>query len=486
MNGSAKLRLTIAAAVLAPALAFSPARAVPGDADSAELGLYAGQGLLDDYGTFQPDDDLLYGGRLGAFLSPNWSFEFSYQQLSSENSLGAGLDITSYRGNILYNFLRGRRFRPFLTAGLGLESTEIAKVDSNDPGANVGAGLRWYYLQNFGLRFDARFVHTDLGAKIEESQGNVEATLGAVFGWGGGPPADGDGDGVRDRRDKCAGTPQGAVVDVRGCPLDGDGDGVWDGLDACPDTGAGCPVDERGCPLDTDLDGVIDCNDKCPGTPQGCAVDEQGCAKDEDGDGVCDGVDTCAGTAAKCPVDATGCPTDEDGDGVIDCEDKCRGTVKGCAVDATGCPQDEDGDGLCDGLDQCPGTPAGRTVDEKGCAPLFVEKAKLVLEGVTFETDSAKLAPESRETLDSVAASLRAWSEIKVEIEGHTDASGSDAHNLELSQRRAESVRDYLVSQGIDAARLVAKGYGESAPVGDNETAEGRARNRRVELKKLN
>lgn len=119
-------------------------------------------------------------------------------------------------------------------------------------------------------------------------------------------------------------------------------------------------------------------------------------------------------------------------------------------------------------------------------APIVTpEKPTLVLEGVTFETDSAKLRPESREILDRVAESLRAWPEIRVEVQGHTDATGSTAHNLALSQARADAVRIHLAGRGVDPSRLVAKGYGESKPLAPNTTREGKAKNRRVELVKL-
>lgn len=119
-------------------------------------------------------------------------------------------------------------------------------------------------------------------------------------------------------------------------------------------------------------------------------------------------------------------------------------------------------------------------------APIVTpEKPTLVLEGVTFETDSAKLRPESREILDRVAESLRAWPEIRVEVQGHTDASGSTAHNLALSQARADAVRIHLAGRGVDPSRLTAKGYGESRPIAPNATREGKAKNRRVELVKL-
>ena len=118
-------------------------------------------------------------------------------------------------------------------------------------------------------------------------------------------------------------------------------------------------------------------------------------------------------------------------------------------------------------------------------ATIFEGKKTLVLEGVNFETDSAKLTPDSHATLDRVAESLRDSPDVRVEIAGHTDSSGGDSHNLDLSKARAESVRDYLVSRGVDSSRLVARGYGQARSIDDNATEAGRARNRRVELTQI-
>lgn len=118
--------------------------------------------------------------------------------------------------------------------------------------------------------------------------------------------------------------------------------------------------------------------------------------------------------------------------------------------------------------------------------PMFRHgERKLILEGVNFITDSAELTPESKTTLDRTAASLKAWPEVRVEIGGHTDSVADAAYNLELSQRRAETVRAYLIHEGISAHRLVAKGYGETKPIAPNDTEAGRARNRRVELTRI-
>jgi outer membrane protein OmpA-like peptidoglycan-associated protein len=118
--------------------------------------------------------------------------------------------------------------------------------------------------------------------------------------------------------------------------------------------------------------------------------------------------------------------------------------------------------------------------------PMFQRGSRtLILEGVNFITDSAELTPESKDTLDRTVASLKQWREVRVEVGGHTDSVADDAYNLELSQRRAETVRAYLIHSGISATRLEAKGYGETRPIAPNDTDAGRARNRRVELKRI-
>ena len=204
-------------------------------------------------------------------------------------------------------------------------------------------------------------------------------------------------------------------------------------------------------PADTDGDGVIDAKDKCPTTPKGRKVN------------------------------AEGCELDGDGDGVVDSKDKCPTTPAGRKVNADGCELDSDGDGIVDGADACP-TVAAKTADGCPAAPVAAVPKKLVLEGVNFDNDRATLRPDATAVLDKAAATLKEWGDAKVEVAGHTDSNSDDAHNLKLSQSRAETVRSYLIGKGIAADRLSAKGYGESTPVADNASAEGRAQNRRVEL----
>lgn len=176
------------------------------------------------------------------------------------------------------------------------------------------------------------------------------------------------------------------------------------------------------------------------------------------------------------------CATDSDHDGVPDTLDKCPGTAPGTAVDANGCATtagDADHDGVADSSDVCPNTPAGMKVDAVGCAV----SQTVVLTDVRFKLDSADLTDDAKATLDNVAKALESQKNIAVEIGGYADNLGSDKYNKELSQKRAEGVRTYLVSKGVDGARLTAVGYGEKKPVVSNDTEAGREMNRRVEFK---
>jgi OOP family OmpA-OmpF porin len=233
--------------------------------------------------------------------------------------------------------------------------------------------------------------------------------------------------------------------------------------------------------VDTDGDGVPDHLDRCPNTPPGCPVDEQGCSPDADGDGVPDCIDKCPNTPKGCEVDATGCAKDSDGDGVKDCVDKCPNTPKNCRpVDKNGCPPDADGDGVPDCLDKCPDTPKGVKVDEKGCSKVGEEL--LIIYGITFDFDSAKISEGSEIKLQRAVENLKNNPYIKVRIEGHTCSVGDADYNMGLSIRRAQAVKDHLVSQGIAAHRMEIKGLGETDPIASNDTEVGRKKNRRVEF----
>jgi outer membrane protein OmpA-like peptidoglycan-associated protein len=303
---------------------------------------------------------------------------------------------------------------------------------------------------------------------------------------------DADGDGVYDDQDSCPNTPAGARVDAKGCPLDTDRDGVADYMDSCPYTAAGVGVDGKGCPMDADGDGVADYMDKCPNTPAGVGVDGKGCPLDADGDGVADNLDQCPNTPQYARVDSVGCPLDSDQDGVADHLDKCPNTRRNAKVDARGCPADSDGDGVVDYLDNCPNTAKGTPVDYSGCPlPVATKSAKVtdagtwLYEDIKFDTGSAKIKPGSFAVLNEIAVLLKDNPNLKVEVQGHTDSAGSRQMNMNLSKNRANSVVEYLLQKGVSPGQLTSEGYGPSRPMASNDSAAGRAKNRRVELKPI-
>lgn len=339
-----------------------------------------------------------------------------------------------FRGGLeLFGGPHWRNGETFLALGGGLGRFSIEDQDAlSKPFASLGLGQVYKVSDHGRFRWEVRGERVLVGedeADFDDDFNQFEMLIGGAYAFGGTGPSDSDGDGVMDDKDKCPKTPRGWAVDADGCPLDTDGDGVPDGADKCPGTPKGATVDKKGCPSDSDMDGVWDGIDQCPDTPRGAKVDSKGCPLDSDGDGVYDGLD------------------------------KCPDTPKGAKVDADGCPE---------------------------VAPLFTpEKKQLILEGVNFETNSDRLTPDSRGILDKVAASLKAYQDVRVEVGGHTDARNSDEYNLGLSARRAASVKQYLVGKGVNASQLETKGYGESTPIATNDTEEGMAKNRRVELKKI-
>jgi OOP family OmpA-OmpF porin len=383
--------------------------------------------------------------------------------------------VLNYGVDMTWTFNPEENLQVFFAAGVGQNRMNISPTAVGDPlheryaVYNYGAGVKLFITRNLALRTDYRqYVAPDgpeatrrffnPGADfVNRALKTSEWTVGLSIFAGG--PSDEDGDGVPDTDDLCPGTPDGVAVDGDGCPFDDDGDGVYNYMDNCPDTPAGAAVDASGCPTDADGDGVFDGLDQCDNTPSGAVVD------------------------------ANGCPTDADGDGVFDGIDQCDNTPSGAVVDANGCPSDEDGDGVVDGIDQCPGTPAGREVDAAGCGEFeaALAQGRLILSGVQFEFNSADIKEESQGDLDRAATAIRSAIAnrpgISIEVQGHSDAIGSESYNQGLSERRAASVRDYVVSvEPSIADALTTSGYGESQPIASNDTDEGRAQNRRVEF----
>ncbi|MGB0914683.1 MAG: OmpA family protein [Crocinitomicaceae bacterium] len=175
--------------------------------------------------------------------------------------------------------------------------------------------------------------------------------------------------------------------------------------------------------------------------------------------------------------------TDSDGDGVEDTKDDCANTPVGVAVDKHGCPVDSDKDGVADYEDNCP-EEAG-TAENFGCPALDEETQSAFDNAVNihFETGSDVITKDSYNSLDAIVALMKSHGKYKLDINGHTDSSGDDQLNLNLSKKRAESVKTYLVNKGVDETRLRAQGFGETQPLFPNDTAENKAKNRRVEFR---
>jgi OOP family OmpA-OmpF porin len=234
-------------------------------------------------------------------------------------------------------------------------------------------------------------------------------------------------------------------------------------------------------PPDTDGDGIIDPNDKCPTVPglaryQGCPI------PDTDKDGINDEEDKCPTVPGLARYQ--GCPIpDTDKDGINDEEDKCP-TVPGVAR-YQGCPiPDTDGDGVNDEEDRCVTIPGPK--ENFGC-PIIPEEIKkrvdVAAKNILFVTGSAKLQTKSFKGLNDVVKIMQENAGMSLQIDGHTDNVGSDEYNQKLSDDRAASVRNYIISKGIDASRITSAGHGESMPIATNNTAAGRQQNRRVEMK---
>jgi len=320
--------------------------------------------------------------------------------------------------------------------------------------------------------------------------------------------SDKDGDEIYDDKDACPTLPEDkdGFEDSDGCPdEDNDGDKVPDSKDKCPDkpeTINGLD-DEDGCPdtvPDQDKDGIPDADDKCPDKAGKLRTkDFYGCP-DTDEDGVADTVDKCPDQAEDTDgyEDTDGCPDeDNDKDGIKDELDECidQPEVVNGFKDEDGCPDeppDQDKDGIPDATDKCPTKPENYNgyQDEDGCpdkGPSLVQVGEgeiKILQRVEFATGKDKIeGAVSFKVLDAVVGALKGHPEIfLVEVAGHTDDKGSTEENRKLSQKRAEAVVAYLTSNGIEAKRLQAKGYGPDKPIADNKQTAGRKKNRRVEF----
>ena len=405
-----------------------------------------------------------------------------YANLTTYTALNQGFSKTS-NSHYISNYTITPRFEhKWFTASIPVQYNQYKKV-------NVGIGIRIAYIY-FGLNNLFSSVFSDpystnayLGVKIPifhpkppsdmDNDGvsdEKDACPAAAGIWAFMGCPDTDGDGITDSKDDCPGTA--GLKEFNGCP-DTDGDGVPDPDDRCPDN-PGSKL-TYGCP-DTDNDGIMDVQDECPDIPG--PLKTNGCP-DRDGDAVADYKDKCPDVPGL--IELAGCPyKDTDGDGVLDADDRCPLDI-GFAGN-NGCP-DTDGDGVVDLDDHCPLTPGDSA--NFGCPVINVEEAavlKTAFDNLEFETGKAVIRSSSFASLDELAELLINKPSWKLRISGHTDNVGNDQSNMTLSKNRAQAVEKYLKGKGVAASQILAEWYGETRPIADNKTAEGRQQNRRVEM----
>mgnify|MGYP000094000954 CR=1 FL=1 len=343
-------------------------------------------------------------------------------------------DLSHYAvdGTIKYNFLKNTTIDPFAEIGGGY--TWIDEIGAGT--VNGGIGVNVWFTENVGLTLQTQYKHAfeDFLVRHFQHMAGVSIKFGGT---------DTDGDGIYDKDDAC---PEVAGLEAfNGCP-DADGDGIEDSKDSCPNEAGSKEM--NGCP-DTDGDGIADKDDACPNEAGLAAL--AGCP-DADGDGVRDGDDQCVNEAG--PAENNGCPwPDRDGDSVLDKDDQCP--------DVAG------------------------TVANNGCPEVTEEVQKQLNDyarTILFDTGKASIKAESTTVMVDIIQILNEYPNAKFTVEGHTDSVGSAKLNQSLSEKRANSVRDFLIDKGIGAGRLTAIGYGEDKPIATNNTRAGRAQNRRVEI----
>lgn len=466
------------------------------------------------------------GGNITEFKNYNHGFEFgflynvqenvniyvpikvgvvssSHQEVEGLNKTVMGADV-----QLQYQFYKpNTKVVPYILGGLGAVTETEGELNIQAP---VGIGMNIKMAPNAFFNYQSEYRFS-----FSQDRNNLHHALGFTYLFGGSGETkimpkkeeipmgiDSDGDGLIDDIDLCPQDP--GSKDMNGCP-DKDGDGIADYEDACPEY-AGLKI-FKGCP-DSDGDGISDVDDECPNMAG--LASNNGCPdNDRDKDGIPDALDKCPDMAGSAAAD--GCPiADADGDGIEDKEDKCpndKGSVaaKGCpdadndgiADYADKCPNsagiaayggcpDTDGDGIDDSRDKCPNS-AG-PVSTQGCPEIDGEDLAVLetaMRAVQFDTGRATLKGESLRVLRQIATILNKYPDYNLSINGHTDNTGSARANLQLSERRAESCYNYLISQNVSPSRMNFTGYGETRPISDNKTLRGRALNRRTEFNLL-
>lgn len=364
---------------------------------------------------------------------------YNGKKTTNLREVSSGQDTTIYKITNKSDELQiGKKTDSYKTFGYGINGRAGFEIGNVTLTGFFSQGLDNFYY----AAYNGTFKHKVFGASLGIWLGSVKEAPPVVT------VSDKDKDGIPDDKDACP--LQAGTAITNGCP-DKDGDGIADNKDKCPDIAG--TVKYNGCPIpDTDHDGVNDEEDKCPNV---------------------------AGLAKY-----NGCPIpDTDKDGINDEEDKCP-DIAGLAK-YNGCPvPDTDKDGVNDEVDKCPDI-AGDT-SNNGCPVIKEEITRQVnfaAENIFFSPNSIKLLSTSFRSLNSVAEVLKKNPELKLSVNGYTDNTGKASVNQIISEKRALSVKTYLVKNGIDESRIASKGFGQEKPLANNKTVAGRSKNRRVELK---
>lgn len=433
-------------ALLVLCLAAVPTYASADSGDDAkalpiEGGIYLGANLLsDDNGLGNSFfEDQVPGSSAILGLRGTWRFlsrfaaeaELSYAPSTTPGNTamgrpGVSASIFGLKAQARYTMFPYYALRPFVVAGVGLDTVFASAPDRYaidtpdlDPGIHWGVGAEYAVgTTPYGVRLDVRQA---LVAGLDEATSiEYEAHVSFTYDFFGSG---------RDERERLS--------------------ALRNRLTPAPD--------------DLDGDGILGANDRCPEdkeTPNGIDDDD-------------------------------GCPeVDSDGDGIVGSADQCPGHAEDLDSfeDADGCPEgDNDSDGLADANDMCPIHPETKNgfEDLDGCPDEVPEQVQLftgVIHGIHFELSSAEIRPVSTEVLDAAVKVFKEYKALRIEVSGHTDPVGTKEINSSLSRRRADAVKWYLVDHGIEPHRIATVGHGASKPVADNESEEGRSKNRRIEF----
>ncbi len=380
-----------------------------------------------------------------------------------------------------YNFLRNKTFVPFIEAGVGMLDWQVENYNSKKKisdinfTAHISSGTEWLISRYFGINLVCEYQHffaqkKDMSGLGDKQTGKLSFGLGLSFRFA--LSKDSDRDGIPDKIDRCPFQAEDYddYEDHDGCPdLDNDGDQFPDSVETA--TGKFLNKFDTGTDpnnIDSDNDGINDYEEVFT-----YKTDPN--ISDTDQDGLTDGDEV---TLFKTdPHNA-----DSDGDGILDGKE-----VNELGTDPL--QADSDGDGFADDLDLCPlqAENFNNFQDDDGCPdqkPMleFKQQAPIILEDINFTSASSVLSLEAEKKLLQVAKTLQNHPKMELEIGGHTDNSGSRAYNIDLSLKRAQAVKSFLVEQGIAENRLTAIGYGPDHPIASNLTEEGKAKNRRIEF----